>query len=63
MVQRSEFLDYDKDTCFASYGGIRICKNFLITKITSSCHTLLNKPNHSVHVQMFSEFFKRKFRT
>ena len=62
-MQTSEFLDSHEHTCFDSCGGIRIYKNFLITKITSTYHALLNKPNHYVDVKMFSEFLEQKFST
>ena len=62
-MQRSELLDSHEHTCFASWAGIRICKNFLITKITSTDHALLNKPNHYVDVMMFSEFLELNFST
>ena len=62
-MQRSEILYSHEHTCFGSCGGIRICKNFLITKITNTYHALLNKPNHYVDVKMFSEFLELKFST
>ena len=57
----SEFLDLHEHKSFPSCGGIRSCKNFLITKLTSTYHTLLNKPNHDVDVKIFSEFLELNF--
>ena len=62
-MQRSEFLDSHEHTCFAPCGGIRSCKNFLMTTITSTYHVLLTKPNQYIDVKMFSEFLEHKFST